>query len=171
MIIHKNQKQLIQKAGSTNGLVDQAIRTVKKIATELRPGLLDDLGIAAAIEWYANDFKNRTGIQVETKINPSVINLQIDLSTAIFRIFQESLTNVARHSRATAVIVFLRKNDSTIELILTDNGVGITKAQAVGRNSLGILGIKERVHIFGGKVVISSLPGEGTTVRVVIPFN
>lgn len=166
--IHKNQKQLIQKAGATIGLVDQTIRTVKKIITELRPGLLDDLGITAAMEWYAEDFINRTQIQVELQIDISETNLHPDPSTTIFRIFQECLTNIARHSKATEVKVNLTQQESSIKLLISDNGIGITEAQIADRNSFGILGIKERVHIFGGEVEVYSLPDKGTAVNIVL---
>lgn len=133
--------------------------------------MLDDLGLVAAIEWQADDFKNRTGIQVELMTNPSEINLQDDLSMTIFRIFQESFTNIARHSQATEVKLVLTKKDSLIEIVVVDNGVGITKEQIAARDSFGILGIKERVHTFGGKVEISSKPEEGTKVNVIIPVK
>lgn len=167
--IHKNQKKLIKKAGSTIDLVDGTIRSVKRIISELRPGLLDDLGLAAAVEWQAEDFHNRTGIHVEVRISPSEFNLDNDLSTSIFRIFQESLTNVARHSQATEAKTTMIMKDNKIKLNVIDNGIGITEEQIAGRDSFGLMGIKERAHMFGGKVEISGVPGKGTTITVSFP--
>jgi len=169
--IHKNQKKVISKTSSAKTIVDQAIRTVKKITSELRPGLLNDLGIVAAIEWQVTEFINRTGIQVKLSINPSEFNLQSDLSTTIFRITQESLTNITNHSNATKVKLAIKKNKSLIEVSISDNGVGITEEQINDYNSFGIIGIKERVNSFNGKIEISSLPGKGTTLDIFIPIK
>jgi PAS domain S-box-containing protein len=167
--IHKNQKKLIAKTGSTITIVDQAIRTVKKIISTLRPGPLNDLGLVAAIEWQVEDFINRTGIQVKLSINPSEFKLQSDLSTTIFRIIQESLTNIIKHSKATKVKLAITKNERLIEIFISDNGVGIVGEQINDYKSYGIIGIKERVNSFNGKIEISSRPGQGTTLDIFIP--
>jgi signal transduction histidine kinase/CRP-like cAMP-binding protein len=169
--IDKDQKQLIQKTGTTIDLADQTIKTVRKIISELRPGLLDELGLVAAIEWYAEEFINRTGIQVQLEIDPSEINLHTALSTTIFRIFQECMTNVSKHSQATNAKVILTEKDTLIKLTVSDNGIGINEENASDRNAFGILGIKERVHIFNGEMEIDSLPGKGTIVSVAIGSN
>ena len=146
-------------------------KTVRKIVSALRPGLLDDLGLVAAIEWHTEEFINRTGIQVQLEIDPSEINLHTALSTAIFRIFQECMTNVSKHSQATNAKVILTEKDTLIKLTVSDNGIGINEENASDRNSFGILGIKERVHIFNGEMEIDSLPGKGTIVTIAIGSN
>ena len=167
----KEQKFLLDKTKSMSKLVDTTLQTVKRISTELRPGLLDDLGLAAAIEWQGEEFQNRTGIKCEMTIIPSDIILDPDRSTAIFRIFQETLTNVARHARATKIKVTLRKKARKIELRVKDNGKGITEKQMADSKSFGLIGIRERVQFFGGAVEIKGIPDKGTTVIATIPLS
>jgi PAS domain S-box-containing protein len=165
----KDQQTLLDKTKAMIKLTDMTIKTVKKISTELRPGILDDLGLVAAIEWQAEEFKNRTGITCELTIDPEDIILDQDRSTTIFRIFQETLTNVARHAKATAVTVSLKEKDSSLELRVRDSGKGITKEQISDPKSFGLMGIRERAKSWGGEVKISGRPGKGTTVVVRIP--
>jgi len=167
----KDRKPLLEKTKAMTKLTDMAIKTVKKISTELRPGFLDDLGLVAAIEWQAEEFQHRTGIRCEITVDPKEIILDRDRSTTIFRIFQETLTNVARHAHATRVAVSLKEKDGTLELTVIDNGKGITKKQISGPQSFGLMGIRERVHPWGGEVNIKGSPGEGTTVIVNIALN
>ena len=166
-----DQFSLRAKADSMSQLIDRTIQTVKKISTNLRPGLLDDLGLAAAIEWQAEDFQKRTGIKCKVKIDPVDINFDRDRNTAIFRICQETLTNVARHAHATEVNVSLRQRDSQIELNVRDNGRGITEEELTNSKSFGLIGIRERVKIFGGKNIMKGIPGKGTTLTVRIPVR
>lgn len=149
--------------------IDASAQVVHKIAMDLRPGILDDLGIVAAIEWQIKDFEKRTGIRCQ--FSPPAIETRLDgaLSTALFRIFQESLANVARHSGATAVRVRLNVKGEHALLEVADNGRGIGKEEATAARSLGILGMRERVQLFGGRISITGTPGEGTTIRVEIP--
>jgi PAS domain S-box-containing protein len=151
--------------------VNRIIRTVRKIATDLRPGILDELGVGAAIEWVAKDFQNRTG--VGCKVTIKVVEMISDtvLSTAIFRIVQEALTNVMRHAAASQVNVSLEKKDDTLIVEVRDNGIGIMERRIFDSNSLGLIGIRERVHLLGGEAVISGKPGEGTLVRVTVPIG
>ena len=136
---------------------------------ELRPGVLDDLGLVAALEWQLKDFQKRTGIRCEFLPPVEDINLDADLSTTFFRIFQEALTNVARHSGATEVHVRLRADADSTSLEVEDNGKGIEKEKTLSTKSLGLLGMKERVQIFGGRITVTGTPGTGTTVTVDIP--
>ena len=136
---------------------------------ELRPGILDDLGLVAALEWQLKDFEKRTGIRCKFSQPVEDINLDADLSTALFRIFQEALTNVARHSGATEVHVRLRADADSTSLEVEDNGKGIEKKKIISKDSLGLLGMKERVQIFGGCITVTGTPGTGTTVTVEIP--
>jgi len=138
----------------------------------LRPGVLDDLGLGAAIEWQANEFASRTRIQCEVSVPTEDLALDADRSTAIFRIFQEALTNVARHAEANVVRVFLTHRNGRVLLVVQDDGKGILESDlAVSKGSLGLLGMKERAQACGGKLQIWGEPGKGTTVAVEIPLG
>jgi PAS domain S-box-containing protein len=151
--------------------VSRVIRTVRKISTELRPGILDELGVIAAIEWMAKDFQRRTGIGCKVTIRAVDTISDTIRATAIFRIVQEALTNVMRHSAASQVNVSLEKKVDTLILEVGDNGIGITEGRIFGSKSLGLLGIRERVLLLGGETVIRGKPGEGTLVRVTLPIG
>ena len=145
--------ELIEKTDSMGKLIDSTVQTVRKIATGLRPEMLDDMGIIAAVGWQAKEFQKRTGIRCRVKLPPEV-KLDIDVSTTMFRIFQEILTNVARHSRATRVDIELEVGAEHVALDVADNGVGITDTDMSARESLGLLGMHERALLFGGEVSI-----------------
>jgi signal transduction histidine kinase len=151
-------------------LIDSTLQTVKRISTDLRPELLDDLGLSAAIEWQGEEFQNRTGIKCGMTIDPEEIILDRERSTAIFRIFQETLTNVARHANATRVAINLKMKTAKIELKIKDNGEGITEKQISNPKSFGLIGIRERVHFLDGDVKIKGVQDKGTTVTVRIPI-
>ena len=167
--IAPGQTPLVEKMKSMMDLVDSTIKAVQKISRELRPGLLDDLGLAAAIAWQAKEFRKRTGIPCEAVISPENGTVDPERSTTIFRIFQEGLTNVARHSRATKVDVILEERAGMLSLEVRDNGKGITEEQISGSKSLGLIGIRERVRRWDGEVLIHGSPGAGTVIRVTIP--
>jgi signal transduction histidine kinase len=163
-------KPLIEKTDSMCKLIDATVQTVRKIATGLRPEMLDDMGIIAAVGWQAKEFQKRTGIRCRAKLPPEV-KLDIDVSTTMFRIFQEILTNVARHSRATRVDMELTIAEDKVALDVIDNGVGIADSDLNGKKSLGLLGMHERALLFGGEVRITGTPGHGTRVSVSIPLR
>jgi PAS domain S-box-containing protein len=167
----KNQKSLLVKEESMSELVESTIQTVKKISAELRPGILDHLGLTAAIEWQADDFQKRTGIRCRVSIVPEEIVPDRDRSTVIFRIFQETLTNIVRHAKATKVSVKLEQEDAGLVLEVKDNGRGITEEQLSDPKSLGLMGIRERAAYCGGKVIINGTRNRGTTVTVHIPLH
>jgi signal transduction histidine kinase len=158
-----------QRLEGLEGVLDVTIRAVRRIITELRPRLLDDLGLTAAIEWQAADFQKHTGLPVTLSIYPREIILDSDRSTALFRIFQEGLSNVARHARANTVGVNLTEIDGQVEFELRDDGCGITKEQISDRHSYGLIGIRERVRGLGGTMEIHGSPHEGT--RLVVRFH
>ncbi len=160
---------LREKAQTIGQTVDETAQTVRAIATQLRPGILDDLGLAAAIEWQVKDFQKRSGILCALTLPGDDPHLSRDQATAIFRIFQEILTNVARHAQATKVWVHLGDEQDEIVLEVEDNGVGISPTQLAERRSLGLLGMRERAGAFGGAVEIVGSKGQGTTVRVQMP--
>ncbi len=169
--LSKEQKPLVEKVELMSNLIDMNIQTVKRISAELRPGLLDDLGLPAAFEWQAEDFQKRTGIHCEVRIHPEDIALDRNLSTAIFRIFQETLTNVVRHAKAKNVGVTLTKKKEEVLLEVKDDGKGITEKQISSPKSIGLIGMRERVHFFGGGVKISGKKDKGTVVTVTIPIK
>ncbi len=169
--LDRDQKTLLEKTHLMSKLIDMNIQTVKRIAAELRPGLLDDLGLPAAFEWQAEDFSKRTGIACQVAIRPENIELDRNLSTALFRIFQETLTNVVRHAKATSVTATLRKKKDEILLEVRDNGKGITERQISSPKSIGLIGMKERMHFFDGRVKIVGEKDKGTTVSVIIPVR
>jgi len=167
----KNQELDVKKVESMLKLVDTTIQSVRRISTKLRPGVLDDLGLTAAIEWQTQDFQTRTGIECEFSSNLGEIDLDRDRSTTVFRILQETLTNVARHASATRVNIRLNEEAAGLVLIVEDNGRGITEREISDPKSLGLLGMRERALIFGGEVTISGAPGKGTMVRLRIPLQ
>ncbi len=175
---------LIRRSLLSGGLADQSakihdieravtriIRTVRRISTELRPGILDELGVAAAIEWMAKDFQNRTGIACKVAIQGVDKMPDTVRATAIFRIVQEALTNVMRHAAASQVDVSLEKNGDILTLQVADNGTGIMEGRIFDSKSLGLIGIRERVLLLGGEATISGKPGQGTLVKVTLPIE
>jgi PAS domain S-box-containing protein len=162
---------LREKARSIGQTVDETVQTVRAIATQLRPGLLDDLGLAAAIEWQAEDFQKRSGIFCSLTLTGQDLSVGRDQATALFRIFQEILTNVARHAQAGKIWVHLEEDHETIVLEVEDDGLGISQAQLTEHRSLGLLGMRERALAFGGTVEIAGVPGQGTVVTVRMPLS
>jgi len=149
-------------------LTDMSVSALRRIASELRPSVLDDLGLAAAIEWQAQQFQARTGIICDCSLES--IELSAEQSTAVFRIFQEALTNVLRHAQATRVDIKIKKEKSDFVLSVSDNGKGITDGEKSEQHSLGILGMRERAHLIGGDVSITSAEGQGTVVTLRVPI-
>ena len=165
------EEELIEKTQSMLKLIDSTIQTVRKISTELRPGILDDLGLIAAIEWQAGDFQSRTGIKCEFNSSLEEVALEREVSTAIFRIVQETLTNVVRHANATQVNIKVGEEDGILLVEIEDNGRGITGKEISSPKSLGLLGMRERAHLFGGELEIKGTSGERTVVMVRIPLR
>ncbi len=151
-------------------LVRKTMDTVRTIAAELRPGVLDELGLKAAIEWQCADFHKRNGIKCDLLTELEEVALDRQSATAVFRILQESLTNVLRHAKATAVMLELDVRADNLVLEIRDNGRGITEAEMTDRRSLGILGMRERAGMVGGTVDITGAEGEGTRVTVRMPL-
>jgi len=158
-----------QQCESILKLVDETIQSLRRISTELRPAILDAAGLVAAIEWAVEEFGARTGTKCRLDLPPDDVVIDQERATALFRILQETLTNVARHANATEVKVRLAKADGTLTLEVHDNGKGVGRAQLSHSASLGILGMRERALVLGGKLTITGGPGKGTTVRVQIP--
>jgi PAS domain S-box-containing protein len=152
-------------------LTDTTVNTVRRIASELRPIALDELGLIEAIEWQAQQFQARTGIIVHCDCPLESDDLTQEQSTAIFRIFQEALTNVLRHAQATRVDITAKKEAGEFVLTISDNGRGITEDEQSGSPSLGLLGIRERSNLIGGKIQITGVEGKGTVVTLRVPLS
>nr|AQQ75012.1 hypothetical protein [uncultured bacterium] len=151
--------------------VDAAIGTVKNIITKLRPGLLDDLGLVAALEWQANEFQTRTGIVCDVTLPTEELQIPQELSTALFRIFQEALINISRHANATRVTIRFGIHNGCIELSVTDNGKGISEDEINNPHSFGIIGIRERVQSWNGRLRIEGHQHSGTSLFISIPLT
>jgi len=143
---------------------------VRRISSELRPIGLDDLGLVEAIKFHARQFQDRTGILVNCDCGLENGELTREQSTAIFRIFQEAMTNILRHSQATRVNVHMKEENGEFHLTISDNGRGITDEEKSGQRTLGLLGMRERTHLVGGKIDITGLAGKRTVVTVRIPI-
>ena len=160
-----------KKLESISTLVDGTIQSVQRIATELRPVVLDQLGLIPAIEWQAHEFQARTGIQCTLDVYLRAVTLSHAGSTAMFRIFQEILTNVARHAQASVVHITLQEQAGSLVLDVRDNGRGVTDAELADPHSLGLVGMRERALLLGGETIFTGSPGTGTAVRVRIPLD
>jgi two-component system sensor histidine kinase UhpB len=163
--------QLVNKLQSLIGLIEVSIQSVRQISGDLRPAVLDHLGLREAFQWEATKFQARTGIRCrmawDVQDEPSDRTRQL----ALFRILQEALTNVARHAHAGAVRITVREQGRTLTLMIKDNGRGITKAEASSVESIGLLGMSERARLLGGRVTIAGAAGRGTTVTVRVPIS
>jgi signal transduction histidine kinase len=165
----KSEGEVHERLAGSIEMINDSVQSVRRICSGLRPGILDDLGLAAAIEWQAKEFASRTGIPCQVSVPPSELRLDSDRATAAFRIFQECLTNVARHAEARSVRGSLDQQDESLMLVVEDDGKGFRESEVAG--SLGVLGMKERAQVFGGSVQVSSFPGKGTRIDVKIPLS
>jgi signal transduction histidine kinase len=160
---------VMDRLQSLVGLVEIGVAMVKRIATKLRPPALDHLGLAEAIRWEAATFRSRSGLRCHVVATDDQTELTARQQTALFRIFQEALTNVVRHAQASAVRVRLIKGRGLFELRVSDNGRGITRAEIADAGAIGLLGMRERAAQVGAKLEISGAPGRGTVVTVSVP--
>jgi PAS domain S-box-containing protein len=161
---------VLARLDSARELLDSTIQSVRDIATTLRPGVLDEVGLEAAVEWQAQEFQHRTGISCDTTIRPRNMALSPEQSTALFRILQEILTNVARHAQATNVNIRLEQSGEQVSLQVGDNGRGISGVEQSGPKAFGLLGMRLRAQQQGGAFDIQGTSGTGTTVTVRIPL-
>ena len=169
--IDSEKSELVEKINSMSQMITSTIQWARKLSTNLRPGLLDDYGLVAALEWQVKEFETRTGIHCLFDSFAESVALDSEKSTALFRICQESLTNVARHANATAITIGLREDEGNIILEISDNGRGITESEIGDPKSFGILGMRERVRLLRGDFSIGGSPGKGTTIIVRIPLE
>ena len=169
--ISKDRQTVLEKAGATMSLIDNAIQSVRRIVSDLRPGLLDDIGLVAAIEWQAGEYEKLTGVKHHVVTEPENICVDSDLSTAIFRVCQEAMTNAARHAKANHVLIKVILKNEILELLIMDNGIGIDQNKVSDSKSFGLMGMRERITAFGGWIDISRGVNGGTKVMVKIPLN
>jgi PAS domain S-box-containing protein len=159
------------KLNSMKSLADQTIKTIQKILSDLRPGILNDLGLTAALEWEIDNFEERTGIKCTLKIIPDDISFDEKVNITVFRLVQEACTNVARHSNASELEIMIKLEVKKLHLIIKDNGIGITVEQANNSKSFGLFGMRERVKSLGGGINFVGVKNKGTTVNIVLPIN
>jgi PAS domain S-box-containing protein len=161
---------IMENIAAMSGLIDSMIVTIRKIVTELRPEILDELGLIEAIRWYTGEFQKRTEIPVQLTIFPRDFNIGKIQTTELFRIFQEVLTNISRHSQASKVVVFLKKEKAQCTLRIKDNGIGIQEKDIAKKNSFGLMGMRERTSLMNGNLKVVGVAGEGTTITIEIPL-
>lgn len=157
---------LYEKAKGMTDLIDDAIRTVQRLSTELRPGLLNHLGLGPSLEWQAEQFRERTGLVCDLSLSEEGAPIEPHVATALFRIFRETLTNVTRHAGASEVHVELATDPYQVVLKVRDDGRGITQREISSPQSLGLLGMRERTRMLGGEITFEGVQGQGTTVTV-----
>lgn len=166
-----NDGALAGRLAAMSKMIDEVINQVRRLAAQLRPGVLDDLGLAAAIEWQTRDFTQRSGLDCTFESNIPEARFERDVSTAMFRILQETLTNVARHAHAQRVDVSLVENEGHLRLRVRDDGAGMSPDASARGGSLGLLGMHERARRLGGQVSVTSSPGAGTQILVDVPLR
>ena len=166
-----SNESIVEQLGGINQLLDSSIKSVRGVINNLRPEYLEEVGLRSAMEWHLQEYQSRTKIAVQFNTNVERLDLDHDCSMAIFRTFQESLTNVARHAQASKIEIDLKAEPSHLRLSVRDNGRGIKPGEMNTGTTFGILGMQERAHLFGGTVKIDGQQGQGTTVTVFIPHQ
>ena len=167
----RNARPVQDKVKTMVDHIDETIQTVRRIATELRPGILDSLGLVAALEWQANEFQSRTRIPCQVTATVDDSELQQQFATVFFRIYQETLTNIIRHAKATRVDVRLAEEKGTLVLTVQDNGRGISEEEIANTRSIGLVGMRERAMLIGGEITLQGSPGKGTTMTLRVPLD
>ncbi|MBU2528151.1 sensor histidine kinase [bacterium] len=169
--LHKDKDLLLEQTSSMLKFIDTTVQNMQRIVLNLRPVLLDDFGISAAVLWYTEDFEKRSGIKCKISLKPNEIIIDKNRSILIFRIYQELLTNVIRHAKATSVKIQMIKKTNRLILDIEDNGRGITEQKIFSHRSFGLLGVKERIHFWGGKLQITGTPDKGTKINIELPLK
>ncbi|HET7110573.1 MAG TPA: histidine kinase [Gemmatimonadales bacterium] len=166
-----SEHEMVTHCASVITRIEETLGAVRRIATSLRPSVLDELGLAAAVEWQGQEFANRTGITVVTKLSMGDTVVSDQLGSSTFRILQEALTNVARHAHASHVSIGLTHDSDLLTLVVADDGVGLPPDQFPGTASLGIVGMRERALACDGVLRITGAPGSGTSVTLRVPLH
>lgn len=155
---------------SMNNMIDNSAMMIRKISTELRPEVLEELGLIEALRYFSRDFKERTKIDIDFNVYPKDFKIDPTISTAIYKIFQEIMTNITKHAKASKVTIFLRKQKQQLNLRVVDDGVGITLKNFGDKRSFGIIGMQERTKLLKGKIDITGKRNVGTTIVVDVPL-
>ena len=166
----KVEQNITERIATMIALIDETVKTVRRISSELRPGILDDLGLVPALEWHCQEFEKRTGIVSKCLASLNDYNFDKNFATNVFRVYQEALTNIARHAHATEVKTFLTEENGFIHLTIKDNGVGFDLGEVKSKKSLGLVGMRERAMLFQGELVINSKKGKGTEILLKAPI-
>ncbi len=165
------QDEITQRFKAMQDLIGSTTKLVQRISSELRPKVLDSLGLNAAVEWQAGEFKKRTNIEVHLHLNKTLPPIDEALKTGAYRIIQESLTNIARHAQASSVEITIDMRNQNLFVLITDNGKGFDNSLLNHPESLGLLSIQERARMIGGKATITGEPGKGTHVTLEVPLK
>ncbi len=169
--IPAENKIVRDKIAGMIALIDETVKVVRRISSELRPGILDDLGLIDALDWQSSEFEKRTAIRCRFRSMLKDARFDKNLSTGIFRVYQETLTNVARHSNASEIKTLLEEANGVFTLSMRDNGIGFDEKEIKNKNTLGLLGMRERATMFGGNLVIESTIGKGTSIILEVPMK
>ena len=164
------QDVLRKRTEGMKQLIDATVTSVRRIAADLRPVMLDNLGLAPTLEWLAKEFAGRSGIRIDLDIPDEDLGMNGDAATAIFRIVQEALTNVSRHAGADRVGIEVRRRSGSVVVRISDNGKGFIEADTRNERSFGLLGMRERAYVLGGELTVSSTAQKGTQIEAVIPI-
>jgi signal transduction histidine kinase len=170
-LVPEDQPETLARHARMQAMLKETVAATRRIAADLRPLVLDDLGLVPAVEWLVEGFTQRNGIPCDLSVGSPKLELPSAHATTVFRIIQESLTNVGKHARASRVKVTLERNGADVTFGILDNGVGFSPRDPRKPNSYGLLGLRERTSLLGGEVTITSAPGEGTNVRVRLPLG
>jgi signal transduction histidine kinase len=163
--------EVAERFRATRGIIDSTTKIVQRICAELRPKILDVLGLGAAIEWQANEFKKRTGVDATFRQSSELPLMNDGIRTGIYRIVQECLTNIARHAQASSVTINMKVKDNSIFVEITDNGRGFDDSLINHPDSLGLLSLRERTRMINGTIEINGNPGKGTRVAISVPLQ
>jgi PAS domain S-box-containing protein len=169
--VDEQDKDAREKIEDMLSLIDSTVTTVRRISSELRPGVLDDLGLVAALEWQSSEFEKRTGITSTFRAPELELEFEKEIAIGIFRIYQETLTNIVRHAHATKLETTLERSGNNVILHIKDNGNGFDMAEAKSKKTLGLVGMKERALMFNGELLVESEKNRGTTITVKIPLT
>ncbi len=169
--IPQHETILQEKITTMIALIEDTVKSVRRISSDLRPGILDDLGLIDALDWASVEFERRTGIECKFKPTVEDVSFEKNLSTGIFRVYQEALTNVARHAGASRIKTTFDKSTDNWVLVIEDDGKGFDSSDVISKKTLGLVGMKERAKMFGGKLNIASMAGVGTVIRLEVPLK
>lgn len=165
------QDEITQRYKAMQEMIGSTTKLVQRISSELRPKILDSLGLNAAVEWQAGEFKKRTNVDVHLHLSETLPSIDDAVKTGAYRIIQESLTNIARHAQAASVEITIDTRNQNLFVLITDNGKGFDSALLQHPESLGLLSIQERARMIGGKAAITGEPGKGTRVTLEVPLK